>query len=753
MKIKLSNIYKNDNILLFSLISIFLIVFYVINNCYPFGNNLLMLNDDGYQQHYPLLYYYWDAIHGKRSFLFDWDFAYGSNMMGILSHFGLLSPINLLYFFIPRNFVIYASNFLFILRILLLGFSFKYYLNKTFSSLHRSLVLVFSLLYCLNTYVFHYIYFTQWIDIAILLPLCIVFLNDMINDGLNCYKYTLSLLIILIINMQQSYCILVFIIIYSGLSIISSRKNNVKVAILRLGFYTILSLLLSCVVLLPAAYQITSSARLQGNVIYKIKEIFRSNANPDQTYYKEKLLLLRTAYIPLLLNIPAFINRRKIKQNVKEFIFYCSLSVLMILPIFIESINIAWQGGNYVCFPFRCGYLMYFSVISLSAFCYDGYIPSKANAGFKKYKLFICAFFVILLSILLVLNNRVVDYNSLPSKSDATSDIQDNYSYNPLVREKDTDSGDNNALISSIPSVKSYLHLFPAEIINVNKYLGYSQVYTRLSNLGGTQISDLVSNFNQLWFYYCQNDDQEFTNDLFKNQNIITNTFWNTDMFTEYILDDSEHSITIPLENESIIYSYNPDDDITFIHDMGTFYNEYTYIRQENEKGAIHIGVFDSKLFSDNLDKSEVEKLDYTNRSISFSVTNDQNIDRVLFVPIANLMGWSVSINNKKVDTTSVFNAFIGISIPANETVYIKMIYTPPFLYIGLLFSFIGLLILLIDYKFRLCNKIKNNILLNLIFYSFCIVFLVAIGLIYILNILFYLVDSKYWYPLLQKRF
>ena len=145
-----------------------------------------------------------------------------------------------------------------------------------------------------------------------------VFLNYLLKNGKSRYLYTFSLTVILFINMQQSYCMLIFIIIYSGLYVhFNLPKSDLKAVVFRLGFYTLLALLISCVILVLAAYQITTSQRLSGNIIYKIKEIFRSNANPETNYTREKWILFITCFIPISLSVIMTIRNIYRKKNIK----------------------------------------------------------------------------------------------------------------------------------------------------------------------------------------------------------------------------------------------------------------------------------------------------------------------------------------------------------------------------------------------------------------------------------------------------
>lgn len=62
---------------------------------------------------------------------------------------------------------------------------------------------------------------------------------------------------------------------------------------------------------------------------------------------------------------------------------------------------------------------------------------------------------------------------------------------------------DNNyPLIAQTTSYSNYLHLMTAEQIRMNALLGYSQVWTRLSDTGGTLLSDVMLGYR---YYVASN--------------------------------------------------------------------------------------------------------------------------------------------------------------------------------------------------------------------------------------------------------
>ena len=62
-----------------------------------FEQNLLDIGDM-MEQCVPVYIHLWDAIHGRKSLLFDWNTGFGNNMVGVVLHFGLISPFNIIFY-------------------------------------------------------------------------------------------------------------------------------------------------------------------------------------------------------------------------------------------------------------------------------------------------------------------------------------------------------------------------------------------------------------------------------------------------------------------------------------------------------------------------------------------------------------------------------------------------------------------------------------------------------------------------------
>jgi len=619
---------KKNNIYEVSVVAIVTSIIYIIllglKGVYPFGDNAFIFVDDGYQQNLATLYYLWDVLHGVKSLSFDFDISFGSNMAGMISHFGMFSPINLIYFIIPRNLIIQSTIWTLMVRLVLASLSMRYlvryiiskYVNSNESTVMFSgnispLVVFISISYVYSNWAMRYFSFFQWIDEAILLPICIVMLMKMFSEKekIAAYIYSLVLSLILIINVQQAYAVLFFLIIFSACYIIFFDVDikDRKRCVFMLGFYTVIALLLGCIILLPAAYQITHAARLgDGNIIYKIKQIFRSNKNPDITYVAEKYSIFISLICPLVFTTVLVIIRRiKLLKLDKSIIGAVVLSALCIAPVFVESIHYIWQGGTYVCFPLRAGEIIVLSVL----FLFTVAVAKTSNdLQYKKYSvmsiaisiLFICA----ALSSVFSYSNKYLEVGDFVNESDMYHYGQIFHDMDEAIvskecvdRYKNEVSHPNTALVSGLSGNANYMHLMTEEIIKTNKILGYKQYYTKLSDEGGTVFTDSIlgykyeilrtneelnrdiysdvkfeqddikivelNNFLPFGMYINQNVDvlsmEKEGKSYFEIQNEIyrsLNNAWQNNLFTEIDSEDNIASLQLPVDGKYILYMY-----------------------------------------------------------------------------------------------------------------------------------------------------------------------------------------------------
>lgn len=554
-------------------VMLIMLMLFMLKGIYPFGTMNIDYSDMG-QAIVPSYYHLYDALHGAKSILFDWYTGSGISMGESISIGSLFSPLNLFFYFIKRQDILYSIPIFTMIKMMAMAASMFIFLNKKFKTSIFWEVL-FSVNYAFSGFVLQYYVCSQWLDIAAIFPLVILGLFNLLENNRKSL-YILMLAFSLIINFYSSSMILIFLFLVSGLYImlISSQEQR-KQQIWSLGLGTICSIGLSMCIVLPAYYQIGESARF-GSRKPSLLEMLNSveYRNP----YKWLML------IGVMLAIVVIVKGITITKN-KKVALFVGLSILIVtIPIYFENVNLIWHGGSWVGFPIRFGYIINF-VFMTAACYYINKINQNIQLGHNKNKLrliveiifgfslvigFISIFekihkhiikefnydnrlnLYVILSILLIViyafiinkKKHFLQYSFLGAlmivecffgaytfikpinidsgaepehKSDfirQTENIKNEFKIGESKLDKIKNIGNtlnaNYPFIMQRASLSNWTHTASGNLIQNMSDLGYSNDYTRLLDSGGTIFSDALLNIKNTLSTY------ELGSDLYK---------------------------------------------------------------------------------------------------------------------------------------------------------------------------------------------------------------------------------------------
>lgn len=528
-----------------------LIIFY-LKNIFPFGAGNISSGDVS-QLFVPMYTHLYDALHNTKSLFFDWYSAAGNNMAGIVSFIGLLNPLNLFFYFVPRENILEYMSIYLVIKMMLSNFAMSIYLSKTYKNLNVFYHIIFSLLYSFSGYVLQYYSNINWLDFTILFPLLILSLNRLLKSGKYGY-YILLYTLCLISSIYMSFMVTIFLIIYAGAyCIILLPKAQKKEKIFKFAISSLISLLLSGFILIPSAFQMLSSIRSVTK-----KSFFRNSINSSECI--NKWLILLCLEFPLATTLKLF----KYKNKKSKFLLFTTL--MMILPLIFERINLVWHTGSYVKFPMRFGFILAFMLIACSSY-YFSHFNSKQKIEKDKiivpvscflfiiilmfslicfeninwcgiamsifetifFVLFIGAFLLLYTLLLEISNNFAkkllilfpvafeilfMSYGflaptfSLKTYPEQSSDyIEDVSNIKNILPETDNISrikckdfvlSSNYPYILSAPSLSNWTNFISPQLYLQNIMLGYATNYTRLLDFGGTIFSDTLLNYTYI---------------------------------------------------------------------------------------------------------------------------------------------------------------------------------------------------------------------------------------------------------------
>lgn len=538
---------------------IILLGIFFVKNIFPFGSGNISSCDMS-QLFVPMYTHLYDALHGTKSLLFDWYSAGGNNMAGLVSFIGLLNPINLLFFlFVPRKNILEYMSIYFILKMALSSFTMSFYLTKRYIKLETFWHVIFSLIYVFSGYVLQYYTNINWLDFTILFPLLILSLDRLLKTGKYGY-YILTYSLCLVTNIYLSFMVTIFIILYAGLyTLIVMPKKSRKKHILIFAIGSVISLLLSAFITLPAILQMVFSIRSIASLSF-----FREAINLPSAFNK--------IFILLCLELPFILMFKLSKKQNKTSTFLLASTFLVLMPIFIERINLIWHTGSYVIFPTRFGFIISFMLISCGAYYLTHFYKKEEMKNNIIYTL-ICISLLVLLAILSFVNYTNINWQAITmgifdtkleilyfltfifivaflywyilkikhntlkkaliistiafeiifisfgfigSKTDNL--IKEIYSehdsiyikdiltikneldipYNNLsrIKFKDLIFSSNYPYISETCSFSNWTNMISEPTFYLNQKLGYPYNYTRLLDYGGTIFSDALLNYN-----------------------------------------------------------------------------------------------------------------------------------------------------------------------------------------------------------------------------------------------------------------
>ena len=354
---------------------VIMIAIFIIRDIYPFGDNCY-LRSDMYHQYCPFFSELWEKIRTGGSLYYSWDIGMGTNFLAVFGYY-LSSPVNWFIALFPQKYMIEIMNSIIILKIAASGFTFTYYLCKHNSKRHLSAA-VFGLFYALSAFIAAYSWNLMWLDCVLLLPLVVLGLEKLVNEGKG-LLYTITLGLTILSNYYISIMVCLSMVIYFLVLIISrpvpQDKSYYGKTIGRFVMYSLMAGALAAVLLLPEIYALEYTA--SGNI----------NFPQTLTRYFSFITIFKRH----LINTPVSLGLDHMPN------IYCGVAVLVLFPLYImtnkiplrEKImkvialviflvafnmnipNFIWHGFHYPnSLPCRQSFIYIFLLLSI---CYDAF--------------------------------------------------------------------------------------------------------------------------------------------------------------------------------------------------------------------------------------------------------------------------------------------------------------------------------------------------------------------------------------------
>ena len=308
-------------------------VAFAVMGIYPFGGNQIAVIDM-YHQYVPFLSELQYKLQEGGSLFYTWDGAGGSNFWNLLAYYGA-SPLNLLLAIFPQRFIMEGVTAILLIKIGLAGsFMAMYlrYLNKACDGA----VIAFATLYALSSYVMAYYWCIMWMDAVALLPLCILGLNRLMDQG-KAVMYTVSLALIVATNYYISIMVCIFILFYYPVLYFTKNKwRGVKSCAAVTGRavgFSLLAILMASVMLLPTYISMQSTYYIAADM-------------PDNTLFYSDALDIVNQILPY--------SELTFRDGLPN--LYCGMMVVILLVFYAVSKSISFRekliNGVFLVFLF-----------------------------------------------------------------------------------------------------------------------------------------------------------------------------------------------------------------------------------------------------------------------------------------------------------------------------------------------------------------------------------------------------------------
>ena len=331
-------------------------VLFVYFGIYPFENNTV-LTGDLYTQVSALFYHLWDTIRGGGSLLVDYTSGAGENFFGIFAYY-LVSPINLIVLLFKRNDIYLAISLVVALKIILSSITCLYSLKYIFKK-DNLMFVPLSLLYAFSGYTLVCYQITSWMDVVYMFPLIVVGLKKLIDED-KPIMYGVTLFLTICFSFYLSYIMIIFIFLLAFIYIKNNvEKKDQKRAMLSIGIYTILPMLMSLFITYPALRQIFGSARtnISKNIFNNLLGCLFDKLN----YFNISILLV--VFTMLLI-----VERKNNKKFLK---WYIPALLVLVIPYIVEPLNKVFHFMSYSFFPNRYGFILFYLLVVGGAYFFS----------------------------------------------------------------------------------------------------------------------------------------------------------------------------------------------------------------------------------------------------------------------------------------------------------------------------------------------------------------------------------------------
>lgn len=377
---------------------------------FPFGQNSVLVLDLNGQY----IYFFEELrsiLHGDGSFLYSFGRALGGEFMGIFAYY-LASPLSFIVALFPKDMITEAIYLLILLKCGLCGLTFGIYVHKKRPRQPIAAV-TFSTVWALCSFAVVMQHNLMWTDCMILLPLVMLGIDALIDDG-RLPLLVVSLSLCVLSNFYIGYMMCIFAVVWFLFRYFAEDRRGLgalhfPTSLLRGLLAAVCVLCISGVIILPTYYSLSFGKTTFSTPSYNLTQKFdiadlvtKIFFGSYDTVRPEGLPFLFTSTSTLLLVPVWFLSKR---VAVREKIASGLLILFFLFSMDASVVDLVWHGmqvPNWL--NYRYAFMLCFFLVWLA---FRG-LEELETADFRTVILS-AAFFGTLLIIL-----QKLDYDNMP---------------------------------------------------------------------------------------------------------------------------------------------------------------------------------------------------------------------------------------------------------------------------------------------------------------------------------------------------
>jgi len=536
---------------------------------YPFKEETLFVLDmqDQMMEFYASLRYAWNS---DNSIFYTWNRSLGGNYLGLYAYY-LANPLSWITVLFPVEKIYQGILVLTLLKTGCCGLTFSVfasYLWKRYFSGHtqapeadrsrwyRFLLIPVAVSYALISYNIIYSSCLMWLDGVILLPLVLLGIEKIL-EGEKGLFYLIAFAAACLFNYYTGYMTGIFAALYFLFRVFAefSRKawKNYLFAALRLAAVTLLSVLLSAPLLLPAVLDLSSGKMVTPQVFaekyinFPFFSLFEKFTNGSYHGlipvhgHSANMPNVYCGYAALALAVIFFLLR---KISLREKLAAGALLIVLVCSFYFVPLNLIWHGFVYPNgFPCRYSFVMSFFLLYLAVRTLCALPVGKLPSIWQRKPVFegIAVIFMGIVALDMGINGRTLFYEI--QNEFGYTDVGDYKEFlastQPLLEEiQKEDEGiyrinqgyeysKNDAMLLGYNGLTHYSSTFNAAVNSLILRLGMAQDYIYSMGYGSTPLTDSLLGVKYILRdsgtpdFYTRMGETEYGMVSYKNENAL----------------------------------------------------------------------------------------------------------------------------------------------------------------------------------------------------------------------------------------